>query len=414
MKIRDLKSIFFVILFVWISFFAPLVNQQSRLIFIFVIVILLSILFIFDKNSFKSIFNRAVIPFWIFLLTTMSGLRAVKDPEVAYDHFWSFIFHIPFLFFFTKSTFEERYGVLILRGMCVTALLVWGYGIIEFTTGQNFIYRYFVDNIFYDVFKTRRMISTHIHPAPLGSYFVAVFPLALALLLKENKTFFKLVSLLCIIIILSGIILTFSRGALIGLFAVISTITFFLLKQNKIFIILPLILLIAIIFLSSLLSYYDYNAFYRYSLQGLSEKIIYSRKIDRFIMMIQLLKEHPFFGVGFGQYSVLFDYYLPHLANFGSYDGKIADCMYITMLAETGLIGFGGFILFIYFIFKQVNISLKLRSENKLFLICFLSGFIGIMCTFLTYEVLYWTAPSYLFWGYAGILSYLARPKDSK
>ena len=83
--------------------------------------------------------------------------------------------------------------------------------------------------------------------------------------------------------------------------------------------------------------------------------------------------------------------------------------MYVTILAETGLIGCAAFFIFIYSVIKNTLIKLKeaLFNESRLILLRFFVGFVGIMCTFLTYDGLYWTAPCYLFWYYTGVLSSL-------
>jgi len=268
--------------------------------------------------------------------------------------------------------------------------------------------------VYCGVFKGKRMMSTQIHPAPLGTYFVAIFPLSIALFLKEKNRLLRSFAIFYIAIIFIGINLTFSRGAFLGAFVSILIMVIFLSKRKKEIFVLLSILIFAMIILISSSSYLSgYFSFWRYSFGGLTLKIYYLRKIERFIMMLRMIKEHPFFGVGFGHFRVFFDSYTTNLASVYSYDGKIADCMHITFLAETGLLGFGSFLIFVISLLKKVSISLKLTSsyEDKLFLLCFLSGFSAILAIFLTYDVLYWIAPSYLFWSYAGILSSFGRTK---
>ncbi|MFH0790931.1 MAG: O-antigen ligase family protein [Candidatus Omnitrophota bacterium] len=407
--LRYLKLIFMIILFIWISFFAPLAGyywQNWQTIFLVFLILSLIILVCINKEDFKRIFDKKDISFWIFLLTMLSGIINVKQPPLAYHHFWYAVFPIPFVFLFAKVNFEERQGIVLMRSLCLIASLVSIYGILEFITKRNFIYINYLNNFYYLSFKGRRMMSTHIHPTPLATYLIGVFPLAQGLVFKEKNAVLKSAAVVCAGIISIGIILTFSRGALLGALAAAAVMVFFLLRQKKIFI-SALVLLGAVIGVSSLLSYWGYFPFYRYSFTGLLQKFVYTSKIDRFIMTLQILKEHPFLGVGFGHFRVLFDNYLPHLANVCGYDTKVADCMYLTILAETGLIGFTGFALFIFSLLKQAGLKLKLMAENKdkILPVCFLSGFVAIMCAFLTYDGLYWIAPSYLFWSYAGILA---------
>jgi O-antigen ligase len=412
-------------LFLWVSFFAAIISEKSaqgRFIFIFILFILLLVSLVLGKNYYKSIINKTELPFYIFLLTMLGGLIAVKEPPVAYGIFWSFIFPaIPVLFFFGKIGFLDKYGFVLIRSICLMALLVFIFGIIEFTTKQNLIHTGLFNPYYYSVLKGNRMMSLHIHSAPLGTYFVAVLPLAVALIIKEKKVFFKLLAVSYTAFISIGIILTFSRGALLGAFIGMFTMVIILFGHKKrVLISLLALLLIIIIASSSLLFYRGYFPFERYSWINLSTGDSHLRKLLRIIMTGQIFKDHPFFGVGFGHFRVLFDYYLPKSLRFLLFDSKkpdeyVADCMFLTILAETGLVGFTGFCLFVVSLFKRIGVSLKrtMDHENKLLLACFLSGLIGIMCTFLTYDVLYWTAPSYLFWSYAGILASLTTRNNS-
>lgn len=397
-----------IVLFLWISFFAPCVSEQWPFKFIILPCVLLMAAFWLKKDIYKSIFNKVEIPFCVFLLTMIGGLVSVKDPAVAYRYFWLFIFPIPFLYFFAKTAFKENYGRLIIRSLCLMAVLICVYGIIEFLTKQNFIYTCFARNMYFEVFKGRRMMSTQFHPTPLGTYFVAILPLAIALKSLEKKPFLKLMSVIYAAIIFIGIILTFSRGAFLGFFAAMSVMVTFLIKSKKWLYLWALVLLCAIIIGICSLCFPSV----RYSLQSLAAPHSYSAKLGRIMSIGPILKDNLFWGLGFGHYRVFFDHYLPRLADYSNYDGKVADCMYITILTETGIIGLSGFLVFIAFLFARIRDRLRilLKNEDKLLLVSFLSGFIGMLCSFLTYDGLYWVAPSYLFWSYAGSLSFLSGP----
>ncbi len=409
--LEKINYIGMIALFLWISFFAPFVSEQWPFKFIILPCVLLMAAFGFKKDIYKSIFNKAEIPFFVFLLTMIGGIVSVKDPAVAYRHFWLFIFPIPFLYFFTKTTFKENYGRLIIRSACLMAVLVCICGIIEFLTKQNFLYTYFTRNIYFEVFKGRRMVSTQFHPTPLGTYLVAILPLSIALKSLEKKTFLKFMSRIYTAIIFIGIILTFSRGAFLGFFAAMFVLIVFLIRPKKgLYIWALILLLVTIIGICSLCF-----PCVRYSLQALAAPHSYYAKLCRIMSIGPILRDKLFLGLGFGHYRVFFDHYLPHLANYCNYDGKIADCMYITILTETGIIGLSGFLVFISFLFTRIRNRLRmlLKNEDRLLLVSFLSSFIGILCTFLTYDGFYWVAPSYLFWSYAGILSFLSASREA-
>lgn len=346
-RLEKINCLGMIALFLGVSFFAPFAGEQWASKFIILLCILLIVSFGFKKDIYKSIFNKVEIPFWVFLLTMIGGLAGVKDSAVAYRHFWLFIFPMPFLYFFAKTAFRENSGRLIIRSACLMATLVCIYGIIEFLTKQNFLYTYFTRNMYFEVFKGRRMMSTQLHPTPLGTYLVAILPLSIALKSLEKKIFLKFMSRIYMAIIFIGIILTFSRGAFLGFFAAMLVMVVFLIKQKKWLYIWALILLSAIIIGISSLCFPSA----RYSLQVLALPHSYYAKLCRIMSIGPILRDKLFWGLGFGHYRVFFDHYLPRLAGYCSYDGKVADCMYITILTETGIIGLSGFLIFISFLF---------------------------------------------------------------
>ncbi len=403
-------------MFLWISFFAPLIGDKYQVIFLIVIAILLLASLIFDRNVYKLIFDKKDAPFWIFLLLIMGGLINIKDSSVAYRHFWAFIFPIPFLYFYAKSVFQERHRILILRCICIMAASVAIYGFMELIFGKNLVYVNYINNSLYNMYVGSRMMSVHSHPAPLGTYLAAIFPLSLALYMMEKNRLLKLISIICAVIIFTGALFTFSRGVLLALLIEMLIIAFFSIKEKRIYYFYIILLPVLVILISSILNHYYGGLkvnFGRYSFRILTLVFEYSRKFMLFLGAEKMILDQPFFGVGFGHFRVLFDHYFPSIASITEYDKKIADCMYLTILAETGIIGFGGFMFFLYSIFKNIYRVLKvnLDNQNRFLLVGFFSGFIGIMCTFLTYDTLYWTAPSYIFWSYAGILSYLSAKK---
>jgi len=399
-------------MFVWIALFAPLLQDAWWAQSLVIIAALSLILACLDPGSrFKSLFSRHDIPLWIFLFTMAGGLVNIVDRAPAWHQFWSFIFPIPFIYYFTKLAFREESGVSMLRGICFVSLIVCVLGIIEFAAKRSFIYERFFNNFCYSIFKGARMMSTQVHPAPLGTYMAAVFPLAVVLALKEKRLFLKLSAIITAAAILICAILTFSRGALLGVLMAGLTMSFFLFKRKNIFFILVSVLsaVVIVIGISSILYHYHYSAFGRFSLQGLSSSIIYSRKIERIAPLWDILRDHPLFGLGFGHYRILFEHYMPDIANI-VHETRVPDCAYMLVLAETGLLGFSGFALFIYFLFKRTLIRLRSFStpDDGLLLLGFLAGFISILCAFLTYDGLYWIAPAYLLWSYTGMLSSLS------
>ncbi len=59
-------------------------------------------------------------------------------------------------------------------------------------------------------------------------------------------------------------------------------------------------------------------------------------------MTFNMLKDHPFFGVGFKNFRVKFNRYKIDKNENTPMEFRIPDNMYLTLLAETGVVGFSG------------------------------------------------------------------------
>ena len=402
-------------LFIWISFFAPIIGGRYEFLFISAITVILLAVLILDKEVYKNVADKRDLALCVFIIVVLIGTARSENPELAYRHFWSYLFPAPFLYFFGKITVNKGFNRPVLKIICFIVFLVCLYGLLELTSKNSFIYGKYFNNPYLSLYKNHRIMSFHIHPAPFGTYLLAVFPLVYISVIIEKNSFFKNILKFLAAVTFICIILTFSRGVLLGLVLSLSIILFFTARARKLYLILGFLFLLIIV--SSVFMYLkDSVSLWRYSLKGIFDWQVYSRKIMLFTVLGRIVNDHPFFGLGLGHYRVLFDHYLPQLANSTTYDKKIADCMYVTIVAETGLIGCAAFFVFVYSSIKNTLIKLKktLLNENRLLLLGFFAGFVGIMCSFLTYDGLYWTAPCYLFWYYAGVLSLLSNNKICK
>lgn len=410
-KISAFKIVLAVILFFWISFFAPLVEIFWNLLFLKVLFVSLLSIFCLNRQALRCFFNKDELPLLIFILAFALGVVPAYDKTAAMNHFYSVIIPIPIVYFISKLAFQEKHCIVIVRFMCAMAFLAAFYGIIEFFAKYNFIYENIIDNFCYISFKGRRAMSTQVHPAALATYLVSTLPLSLILITNEKKPFFKILSILYSVIIFFGLMLCFSRGGLIGLFISFAIIIFFIFKQKRLFLMNCLLAgFLFLILASMVLAVQGYHFFDRYSANALLG-YNYLGKLHRFLSMPKILSDHPFLGLGLGQFRIFFDRYIPVLANNVSLTSKVPDCMYLTLLSETGLIGFTAFSAFIYCLFKRIKNSLVksfITPERRMLIVCFLAGLAGNMGTFLTYDTLYWVSPAYLFWSYSGILSALS------
>jgi O-antigen ligase len=313
-----------------------------------------------------------------------------------------------------RSCAESKMRLLFGKAMCIFAVGVTLFGLSEFIMKNNFLYMSIRQNHYFDTFISRRMMSTQIHPAALGTYFVSVIPVSLGLYLAASTKKIRILRLFIFLIITLGAILTLSRGAFLGGVAGISAILLLTRRQKFLkifsFIVISLFILFTVISsISKAKGHIDYNhlSIDRISLVGLTNPDDYIKKSGRIESGWRIVKDHPFLGLGPGNYRSYFDYYLPNLENQTPYIGKVADLMYLTIISEIGIFGF---LIFSLFIFLTLSRSLRdgsapFLNKDRITLFSFIGGFIGIMFTFLVYDGLYWFVPGCLFWFYSGIIS---------
>ena len=128
-------------------------------------------------------------------------------------------------------------------------------------------------------------------------------------------------------------------------------------------------------------------------------------RLKRFPLTLKMIREHPFAGVGLNNYRIVFDkYYSPNKEN--DYSLKIPDNMYLMILGESGIVGLGLFILLIIDVIRRYLTVLKNKNQNqRLLMLVLFSVLLGIFIHMLSYELLYWTTPFFLFLLFFLILS---------
>jgi len=118
--------------------------------------------------------------------------------------------------------------------------------------------------------------------------------------------------------------------------------------------------------------------------------------ICRINMTLKMLKDHPFFGIGLNHFRIRFNEYYDKATNTPEiYDFMIPDNMYLTFLAETGIVGTLAFLIFIFSLLKRgLKQFSELRDENKKrSLIILISALIGILVNMGAYDLFYWNNP---------------------
>ena len=347
---------------------------------------------------------------YIFLLTW--GLNFCENKPIALHYYTLFVLPIPLLYFSLHSKGKELIipiaWIFFVFSLCIAII-----GILELISRRNIIYELWINNYFYERFiqDTPRIMSTQMHPTVFGSFLLGCVPFSYFLFSHLRKPY-KILIAMAIIVIVLGVIVSFSRGNILGL--TVLSIVYLLITKKIRYVKIVVVSLVGLIIISSTLLSNQLN-FSRFSTRSLTSGWWKSEK-EKGTIALKMLKDHPFMGAGLKHYHLNFDRYsserYKHIERSLKQRGhdpsewKIADNMYFSLLAETGLLGFSSFILFLLLLFKDSWGKIK-KMENekeKTFLAANLSAIIGLLVSMNTYDLLQWITPSLLFWFLIGSL----------
>ena len=347
---------------------------------------------------------------YIFLITW--GLNFCEDKTAALHYYALLILPLPLLYFSMhskdKGVILPLAWILFLCGLAIALI-----GMLELIFRKNIIYELWVNNYFYQrfIYGTPRIMSTQMHPTAFGSFLLGCLPFSYFLLSQVAKPYKILIGLMTIIIIL-GIILSFSRGNILGL--TMLSIVYLVLKKKIRYVKYVIIGVLLLIIFSSTILIYKLN-FIRFSVGTLSSGWWISEK-EKGAIALKMLQDHPFMGVGLKHYHLIFDRYssdsykkieqgIIERGN-DTKEWKTADNTYFSMLAEQGLFGSLSFILFLILLFrKKIAIMKKLKFQrDKEFIAANISAIVGLSVSMNTYDLFYWITTSLLFWFLVGSL----------
>ncbi|MCX5698303.1 MAG: O-antigen ligase family protein [Candidatus Omnitrophica bacterium] len=391
--------IFFIMLFAWISFFPEPVQVKYGVYTKIFLGIFLFIL-ILDKRIGKYLFSFRDWPLWLFVLSMSAGIICATDKNVAFKTYTYLAITLVTFFYIGKGLFihqqdSDKVSLII----CICSGLVALFGILEVIYACNPIYLYFIPNTFYERYIQHpvRPMSTQLNPAVLATYLLLTLPFVIHMV-KQKRLVIKFLGYVFIVLDITCLILTFSRSSFLGLIFMLFSLQFILKKYEKlrIYVLFFLILLIAASFLP-----YPFN---RFSLKGIGifgTGIFSDYRLIRMQMSWEMLKHSHSLGVGLNHFRILFDQYYPIKAGLSylPYEIKIADNMYLTLLAETGIIGLAGFLIFIVSLFKR-GITFFYNSKDinsKQTVLIPVLALIGLMVSMGGYELFYWSNPFMFF-----------------
>lgn len=396
--------IIFILVFIgWLSLFGEYLQSKYKDITFWGLALFLFISLLYKIPEKFSVVD---LSFFIYIFILTLSLNFCENKSVALEHYIVSVMPIPLLYFALRAQ-DRRFILPVAWGIFFFSSCIVFFGILELIFRKNIIYELWTENPFYHrfIYTNPRLMSTLMHPKVTGSFLLGCLPFSFYLV-SNIKTAYKIFVKIFMLMIILVIIFSFSRGNILGL-ATLSLIYLFLTKKIHYIKFILISLLILITFSSTMLKK-EFD-FHRFSLSGLFSNW-WIADAEKFSITLKMLKGHPVIGTGLNHYRLKFDKYSSHhYKHFEEiikerrrdpYEWKIPDNMYLSILAETGALGFLSFILFFLFLFKKCFVILKTNKDVRIrgFMIACFCGIIGLLISMGTYDLFYWINPLLLFW----------------
>jgi len=370
--------------------FLPTVLHQKYHIFIHLLLILLLGLTLFIKK--RRLLAKEDVPLFLFIGCTAVNIFFAPDFFIALKAYLNLIIPLLSIYYFITVGMDFNKEVSnIGKTFCVVSIIIGAVGIVEYLFGMNIIYQYLLPDEMFNHYIGRfgRPLSTQGNPAVLGTYMVAALSFHLGMWATQKEGW-RRVGQAGVFMCITIIFLTFSRGVFLSVFAFFCF--YWLLRRNFI----PLIIFfLSIVLLITLCSFLPGNCS-RYGVAGFLENsrmgLFSDYRIERCVMTGRMLRDNPVAGVGLNHFRIRFNDYYKGEVNY-PFEFMIADNMYLTIAAETGVAGFLSFSILIFSVLKKARktvLVLPQSSPERITLIALLSGFLGILVNMSAYELFYW------------------------
>jgi putative inorganic carbon (HCO3(-)) transporter len=245
------------------------------------------------------------------------------------------------------------------------------------------------------VMSIARANASFSHPNGLAGYLTSITPLITGLALFSYRGKAKILLMCASVLALLGIVLTFSRGAGLGVY--LAVLYMGIVKKQKLLImaLLGVVLLSPFVMPRSIKSWAHAMHYNPIVLMCNYERLSLYRNT------INIIKHHPFVGVGTNTFIKNYEKYkLPEPENAVTPKAIYAHNIYLHMAAEIGLLGLGAFLWFLFLLFRQGIMVYHALHDEYLKIIAFslLACCIAFLVNGLTETNLYYPRVVIMFW----------------
>jgi putative inorganic carbon (HCO3(-)) transporter len=379
------------LLLFWLSFFPRSVQNEYPLVTRIGLALAVAALLLEKRGR---IFSRSDWPVWVFALCLIPGAFASGLAPVSVRICIDLLLAAVLVYYLVSIVVaDQQVFKLVAVALTIMSAVVALGGLAEFFLGENPIYRHFLENPYYrgyfsgNIAGRVRPMSSQYNPAALGGYLLASLPFHILVFREAVSNRTRWLAGLGTGLVTLVLVLTYSRGAFLGL--VVSWMFYLWYTDRRRKALVYALLILLVVAAASV----PRSPMQRLGLHYLGRGgVASSYRMNRAEIAWRMFLDHPLVGVGYEHYRI----------RFGDYDREedstphknmIADNMYLTILAETGLVGCTGFVVLIGWLLAGAGRRLR-RSPRpppaQLRLALCTMALIGLLVDMAGYELFYW------------------------
>lgn len=374
-----------------------------------VLIFFLLFISILNPNS-KIVINKyKYLNFLVACYLTIGFLSSFSAVNITLSitRFFYYVLTGVIILYFCIINVKNKFNVkLFIRFVIILGLLVSIYGVIEFIFKKNILYSEILNNSNYlynklvrgniPLSRENRVVSTIGHPVTMGFFLIAPIVFSFMEFSLTKIIWKKLLLLICSLLLIIGLFLTFSRGSWIAIL-VIFFIYFWKKRKNILAFLIPVICMFFIIF--------SFSNTIRTTLisrnpESYLKNPTTTNRIMSYLTVSKIFSDYPLLGVGNANFRLIR----------GDYDEftmsiEAPDNMFLMSIAERGIWGLSILIVILFYILNRLRKAMHVvRDEmSKEYLRAFFCIFIGFIVNMLTFDVLYQPVPRIIFWFLAGL-----------
>jgi len=334
---------------------------------------------------------------FFFTLTCLSVLNSINYGDSLRGGIFKLIRYILVFFIMVNEINDTRHIKRIIVAVSAGMLLASFDGIWQVFIGRDFIRGYApVVNI-----GLVRATAAFKDSNTFGIYLSGLAPLIFGLAIYCRKGREKILFILISLIVLIGIILTYSRPTLLAIY--LALLFLGMAKKNRVLVTFLILFLLASPFIlpKSVKDWakgVDYNPF---------RFMCNDDRIAVYRNSLHMIKEHPFIGLGANTYMKNYKKYREPVEyrNIVTKDYMYAHNNFLHMASEIGLLGLGIFIWLLYKLFRECRRIYKKLDDDylKIASISLLACLLAFLVNGLTESSLYYARVALIFWYICGL-----------